>query len=159
MAPAVKQAGVEYITGVGHGSYDTFTGDWYDPIFRIGSYSPTEVNPKIVHFLSCETARDLGPDFVKNGCSAYLGYDEDFSYEPDSSDLFFACDSEIDLAFADGQSARRAYDRAVAAFTSRASAAKAAGKLYTAALFEFNRDHLCAPSTGAPWGDPGARLV
>jgi hypothetical protein len=33
-------------------------------------------------------ARDLGPDFVKNGCLAYFGYDEDFIFTKADQDVF-----------------------------------------------------------------------
>jgi hypothetical protein len=78
--PKARQAGVVYLTGVGHGSYTTFTGHFYDAVFEVGNYSAAEPSGKIVHFLSCETAAHLGPDFVKNGCLAYFGYDEDFVF-------------------------------------------------------------------------------
>jgi hypothetical protein len=158
VAPAVKQAGVELITGVGHGDSDTFMGDWYDPVFHIGDYSSDEVSGKIVHFLSCYTAQNLGPDFVKNQCLAYFGYDAEFLFDPDSPDVFFECDSEIDLAFADGQAAQQAYDRAVKLFDDRAAKANAAGQLYTAARLQYDRDHLCCPASGSKWGDTTARI-
>src|SRR5437868_1367924 len=60
VAPKAQQPGVVYLTGVGHGSYTTYTGHYYDPIFEVGNYSAAEPKGKIVHFLSCETARDLG---------------------------------------------------------------------------------------------------
>ena len=98
LAPAARQAHVVYITGIGHGTYDTFTGDYYDPIFSVGNYSPEEVQGKIVHLISCETAGKLGPDFVNHGCRAFFGYDENFSFQMDIADVFFQCDSEIDRA-------------------------------------------------------------
>ncbi len=67
VAPAAVASGVVYITGVGHGSHTIYTGCYYDPIFQVGCYAAAEPAGKIVHLLSCETARDLGPDFVKNG--------------------------------------------------------------------------------------------
>src|SRR5687768_3997260 len=65
VAPAAARAEIDYLTGVGHGVYDTFTGHHGDAIFRTGSFSAAEVTGKIVHLLSCQTARDLGPDFVR----------------------------------------------------------------------------------------------
>ena len=121
VAPKAQQPGVVYITGVGHGSYNTYTGHYYDPIFQVGNYSAAEAKGKIVHFLSCETGRDLGPDFVKNGCLAYFGYDEDFVFTKADQDVFFECDSEIDRAFADGLTAAQVYDRVKSLFVQRAA--------------------------------------
>lgn len=157
-ANAAKVPGTVYITGVGHGSYDTYTGHWYDPVFRIGNYDAHESTGKIVHLLSCQTGRDLGPDFVRNGCLAYFGYDEDFVFDVKNTDVFFECDSEIDLAFAAGLTAAQVYDRVIALFNDHILAAENAGQLYTASLLEEDRDRLRAPASGAAWGQGTARL-
>ena len=109
--------------------------------------------------MSCQTARDLGPDFVRNGCRAYFGYDENFTYYMSAKDTFLECDSEIDRAFADGLSAAQVYERVKLLFDRNIADLRAAGKLYQAAALEFDRDHLRSPSSGgANWGDPRAKL-
>jgi hypothetical protein len=159
VAPEARKPEVEYLLGVGHGSYNLYTGDHGNIIFQVGDYDPQEVNRKIVHFLSCQTARDLGPDFVRNGCRAYFGYDENFSFQMADKEIFFECDSEVDKAFADGLSAVQVYDRVKKLYDQRIADLRAAGKLYVAATLEFDRDHLRCPSSGgANWGDPEARL-
>jgi hypothetical protein len=159
VAPEARKPDVEYLTGVGHGSYNLYTGDHGNVIFQVGNYHPDEAKGKIVHFLSCQTARDLGPDFVRNGCRAYFGYDENFTFYMPEKDTFFECDSEIDKAFADGLSAAQVYDRLKKLYDQRIADLRAAGKLYVAATLEFDRDHLRCPSSGgANWGDPRAKL-
>jgi hypothetical protein len=161
VAPKAQQANVGYLTGVGHGFYTTFTGHFYDPIFEVGNFSSAEARGKIVHLLSCKTARDLGPDFVRNGCLAYFGYDEDFAFSTADQDVFFECDSEIDRAFADGLTAEEVYDRVKALFTQRVAQFRAQGKQLEAATLELNLDRLRCPSSppGAnAWGDPKAKL-
>lgn len=116
VAPEAVRQDIVYITGIGHGSYTTYTGDHYDPIFDIGHYQLDEALNKIVHFLSCQTAAQLGPDFVNHSCLAYFGYDENFTLNMDYADVFFQCDSEIDRAFADGLTAGDVYDRVIALF-------------------------------------------
>ena len=96
VAPQARMPNVVYLTGVGHGFPDSYTGDNLDPIFSVGHFSPEEAAGKIVHFLSCETAADLGPDFVAKGCRAYFGYSDNFTYPPNLAEVFFDCDSEID---------------------------------------------------------------
>ena len=157
-APAARRPNVDYLTGVGHGTHDTYTGDYYDPIFSIGNYNQEEVRGKIVHLLSCETARSLGQDFVNQGCLAFFGYDENFIYHQGDSEVFFECDSEIDLGFADGLTAEQVYDRAIAKYNQRITEMRAQGKLYVAAMLEFDRDHLRTPSSSEMWGDREARL-
>jgi len=158
VAPEARKPNVDYLTGVGHGSDDTYTGDYSDQIFRIGNYNQEESQRKIVHFLSCQTARTLGPDFVAHRCRAYFGYDENFTFYMPQASIFFECDSEIDRAFADGLTAEQVYDRVKALYDQCIAELHAAGKLYVAAALEFNRDHLRAPSSGAQWGDRQARL-
>uniref|UniRef100_A0A7C2P305 Uncharacterized protein n=1 Tax=Schlesneria paludicola TaxID=360056 RepID=A0A7C2P305_9PLAN len=159
VAPAVREPGVDYITGVGHGLSDLYTGDQGDVVFRQGDYHPDEAAGKIVHLLSCQTARELGPDFVQSGCRAYFGYDVNFTFYPDDQDIFFECDSEIDKAFADGLSADKVYARVKKLYDKRIAELYAAGKLYVAAALETDRDHLRCPSAGgSAWGDPAAKL-
>jgi hypothetical protein len=159
VAPDVKKPEVDYITGAGHGLADQYLGDFGNVIFQVGNYQADEVDGRIVHFLSCQTARQLGPDFVAKGCRAYFGYDENFAYQPAYSEIFFACDSEIDLAFADGLDAAAVYNRVRKLYNREIAKLRAAGKLYAAATLEFDRDHLRCPSSGgAAWGDPAAKL-
>ena len=35
--------------------------------------------------------------FKHDGCLAFFGYDDDFLYHTDVKDIFFECDTEIDL--------------------------------------------------------------
>ena len=157
---AVVRQEVVYLTGEGHGLTNVFYGDNRQAVFVVGSYPPKAVENKIVHFLSCQTADRLGPDFVQNKCSAYFGYDTDFVFPLDEPYLttFLECDSEIDRGFADGLTANEVDRRARAAFTAQAEKLRAANQHYQAEIMEFNRDHLCSPATGSQWGDPEARL-
>lgn len=157
--PQTWQKDIVYITGVGHGIDTTYMGEHYDPIFEIGNYQSEELENKVVHFFACQTAAKLGPDFVNHGCLAYFGYDEDFTVLMHVSDPFFDCDSEIDRAFADGLTAAEVYDRVIAYYNQKIYELKD-GEHYDAAVaLERNRDHLCAPSVDAKWGDKKARIV
>lgn len=158
VAPPARQAGVLYITGIGHGTPDTFTGDYYDAVFSVGNYAPEESQGKIIHLISCQTALKLGPDFVLHGCKAFFGYDVDFTFFMDIANMFFQCDSEIDRAFADGLTAADVYTRVINLFNQNIAALRAQGSNYKAAAMESNRDHLRAPTSGSQWGDPSATL-
>lgn len=153
------QGDIAYITGVGHGSYTTYMGEYCNPIFDVGNYQPEESDNKIVHFFACQTAAELGTDFVNNGCLAYFGYDEDFIVSMYVSDAFFDCDSEIDRAFADGLTAEEVYDRVIAYYNQKISELEGGGHDDAAAALEHNRDHLCAPSVSSKWGDRKARII
>ena len=155
---------VSYLTGVGHGLTDRYKGHEGQNLFRVGEYAEHEPRGKIVHFASCETATSLGPDFVLKGCRAFFGYEGSFYYPSgDESDevldRFFACDSEIDLAFADGLTAAEVYARVHEKYTTEIERLRRAGHETAALLLRDNRDRLRAPATGKWWGDPQARLA
>ncbi len=160
VAEEAAKEDVQYITGVGHGSHDTYTGDYLEPIFQVGHYEAEEVRGKIVHLISCQAGRELGPDFVKHGCLAFFGYDENFSFPSNEKQKwFFECDSEIDKGFARGLTAQQVYDRTIALYNEIIEAFDAEDDLDNAALLETNRDHLRCPSSGGKkWGDTSARL-
>jgi hypothetical protein len=159
VAKEVEKPEVDYITGIGHGLYNVYTGDHGDIVFQADQYQPNEVRGKIVHLLSCQTARELGPHFVRNGCVAFFGYDENFTFLMDYKEIFFECDSEIDRAFADGMMAGQVYKRVRALYDRRIGELRAAGKVYVAATLEFDRDRLRSPdSGGSAWGDSRAKL-
>lgn len=158
-APEARRLEVEYVTGAGHGAPNAFLGDYYDPILQVGDYSPAEVRGKIIHLLSCKTARELGRDFIAHGCRAFFGYDEDFILYLEEAELFLACDAEIDYAFAEGLTADEVYKRVRKKFDQHISELRAADRLFTAAALEFDRDHLCAPVLSSLWGDGAARLA
>jgi len=157
---AAKKANVAFLTGSGHGYANSFTGYETAYIFEVGNYQRAESNPKIAHFLSCYTALQLGPDFVRNGCRAYFGYTEAWAWPEHDADAFFRCDSRIDLALADGEPAGRAlelarkeFDRTIRELNQQK------GDSYSAGMLEDLRDHLCGPSKNAgQYGDPAARL-
>ncbi len=121
--PAAKNGLTTYIGGVGHGNYNLYTGHWGDRILQIGLYDSSEVKGKAVHFLSCRTGRDLGPDAVGNGAKAYAGYDENFTFVWDDSTtpvnefkLFIKSDATFDLQMAAGATAGEAFDATKQAF-------------------------------------------
>ena len=158
IAPQLTAPGVRFITGSGHGLERRFTGFNGEPILEIGRYDPNESRDKIIHLLACLTAAELGGDLVKNGCVAFFGYDVVFMFPLDAPDLFLDCDAEIDFALAHGRTAGEAYWGAYDAFTNRMQQLLATGRPYLAAMLEYNRDHLCAPSTDAKWGTVDAAL-
>ena len=161
VAPQARKPNVVYLTGVGHGFPDSYTGDNLDPIFSKGHFRREESEGKIVHFLSCETATGLGPHFVTNGCRAYFGYSDEFTYPPILAEVFFECDSEIDRGFADGLTADQVFKKVLARFQQHIDRLKSTGDggdLFNASVLEVDLRLLRAPSTGTEFGDPKAKL-
>jgi hypothetical protein len=162
VAPQARKANVIFLTGVGHGFPNSYTGDNLDSIFSTKTLSEKECKGKIVHFLSCETAAGLGPSFVDKGCRAYFGYSDNFTYPPILEQIFFECDSEIDLGFIDGLNADEVYQRVVARFQQHIDQLKStgdSGDLHNASILEVDLRLLRAPSLSAEYGDKKARLV
>ena len=165
VAPAAQQPNVVYMTGVGHGTTDG-TGDRYtgyrcEVLFKIAQYSPAESRGKIVHFLSCEAACRLGPDFVRNGCRAFFSYDVPFTGLFKYADMCFDADSEIDRGFAKGLTAAQVHKLAKARYNQRIAQLRAIGTdagNWAAGMLENNRNHLRGPSDGPQWGNKWARL-
>lgn len=163
-------AGVVYITGIGHGFSDEFTGELSCSIFKVGEYSGIEVKNKIVHLLSCSTASELGKNMVEEGCKAFFGYDQPFLYVDlqKYEDIFWDCDAEIDRAFVDGCSSVQAHERAVERYNHQiqvfselyiksfiddsitAQEAAIYKKVFT--HLKDNVLHLCSPAIDHCWG-------
>lgn len=144
--PAAKKRLTTYIGGVGHGNYDLYTGHWGDHILEIGHYDSAEVKDKALHFLSCRTGRDLGPDAVANGASAYVGYDENFTFVWDDSTtpvneflLFIQSDATFDLQMATGATAGQAFDATKQAFD---AAIAQVPNTAAATWLTYDRDHM-----------------
>ena len=158
VAPAARQPGIEYISGVGHGHADEYTGDWLQQVFKVGAYGAAEVKDRIVHFLSCDVALTLGPDFVSKGCLAFFGYDGPFTFLWSDADVFFECDSAIDVEFANGRTAADVHATVINLFNRRIADFQLVGKIREAATLQFDRDHLRSPLSGSQWGQATAKL-
>jgi hypothetical protein len=112
VAPLTHNADVVFITGAGHGQTMSFLGDYDEAVFAKGEYDASEVAGKVVHFLACATAAKLGHDFVDHGCRAFIGYNMMFAFQPAWASVFFRCDSQIDLALAEGKTVAEAVAKA-----------------------------------------------
>ena len=98
---------------------------------------------------------------LRNGCLAYVGYDENFTFNPTFSDVFYNCDSEILRALADGatvaEAVKRAkdlYSRTIAGLISAGDAAS----MDAAHQLQYNLQHLRSPMDGAMWGRAEVKL-
>ncbi len=74
----------DIIIGVGHGDKDNFAGQNEAVILGVGRYNPREVRGKVIKLLSCQTGVRLGPDLIKNGAEAFLGYKDDYVWVMDA---------------------------------------------------------------------------
>ncbi len=74
----------DIIIGTGHGDASSFTGQNESVILEVGKYNPREVRGKVIKLISCQTGKLLGPDLIKNGAVAFLGYVDDYVWVMDS---------------------------------------------------------------------------
>lgn len=74
----------DIIIGVGHGDEFGFSGHNETVILEVGKYNPREVDGKVIKLLSCQTGVVLGPDLIKNGAEAFLGYVDDYVWVCDA---------------------------------------------------------------------------
>lgn len=151
-----------YISGVGHGSPTTYTGHLGDPILRVGSYDPAEVKGKCMHLLSCQTAKELGPDVVAKGTRAYAGYFENFTFVLDDPstpinelNLFWKCDSTFDIKMAEGVTAKAAHYGMIAAYN---AAIAMVPNTEAAVWLTHDRNYLRTPTIDAIYGKISARI-
>ncbi len=150
--PAAKNGLTTYISGVGHGNYNLYTGHWSDRILEVGNYDSAEVKNKSIHFLSCQTARDLGPDTIKKGAKAYAGYNENFHFVWDDPAtpfineflLFVRADATFDLQMAAGATAGQALVATKKAFN---AAIAQVPNTAAATWLTYDRDHLKLPGS------------
>lgn len=160
--PIAKLKRTVYLSGIGHGSPTVYTGHLGDPILKVGAYDPAEVNNKCIHFLSCQTAKQLGPDTVQKGAKSYAGYFENFTFVWDvqstpinEQNLFWKADSTYDIMMANGATSEAAYKATIDAFN--AAMAQVPGTA-AATWLKWDRDNFKAPAVSAIYGDKTSKI-
>lgn len=159
-----KRPFVVYISGIGHGSPTTYTGHLGNPILKVGAYDPAEVRGKVIHLLSCQTARQLGPDVVAKGARAFVGYYENFVFVYDNPatgavnemELFWKCDSTFDLCMANGLKVEQAHNATIAAYN---SAIAQVPNTSAATWLLWDRNYLRDPMINVIYGDKTATIA
>ena len=98
----------------GHGKENAVSGH-KNEFLIIAQHNEELLKEKITYALSCRSAKILGPESVKKGAKAYLGYEEDFIffYDPqritdplndDTAALFLAPSTEAMISLIKGNS-------------------------------------------------------
>lgn len=68
----------------GHGDAETICGHGDKPIIKKDDNEKL-LESKIVYAIACDAARELGKSAVKNGCDAFVGYENIFGFAVDST--------------------------------------------------------------------------
>jgi hypothetical protein len=80
----------------GHGN-EKVVGGHNDEVILQGS--DKAVRDKIIYARSCKSAKELGPQTIQNGATAFIGYDEDFIFMIDESKSFRPLQDETAALF------------------------------------------------------------
>jgi hypothetical protein len=164
-APHCMLPGISFISVFGHGYDDFVTGQHGDILWKVGAYDPREPAGKIIHLMSCLTAKRLGPDLVDKGALVYFGYEEPFTLfhltnvenplEDDIADVFFQCSSQVDRLIADNRPAGQVYDATKTAFREKYEHYLAIESDVAMALLHdhdcfriYGNQEVCLPSNG-----------
>lgn len=154
-AARAKESRVVYISGIGHGNYGVFTGHGNSGLLGVGSYDSQEVDHSSIHFLSCRTGRDLGPNTVSRGALSFAGYSENFTFTWANSNLFWKADSQYDISMALGRTVQQAVGDTVTQFNVGMASVPGTN---TAALLMQDRDLLRSAVSGSAWGSKTAKI-
>jgi len=111
---------IHYITGAGHGEYDTFKGYQNQLIWSVNQ-NLSQLQGAIVHLLACKAGALLGRLMVRQGALAFWGYTENFAFpttnplpqdfaQDDVVKPFLQMDCIIDQGILNGQTAAAIYD-------------------------------------------------
>jgi len=120
---AIDENNPIYITGVGHGNKETFTGNGYSVLLKVDDTETVKRAPaRHFHLLSCETGAILGPKLIEYGAVAYQGYKVTFyfvisTFPNKYAEPFFQSDETIDRALFEGKTHREANKLAYNKFT------------------------------------------
>jgi hypothetical protein len=158
----LKTNPIQYISGMGHGLYDTFTGFHDKPIWS-ASQDLSLLKGVIVHLLSCQTGASLGREMVAQGALAFWGYTVSFSFfrqDPPPSDMdtdnvaapFLKMDCLIDRGILGRKTASQIYN----AIEEYVADLYPQLEFHQQAILLDNYLHLVCPVT--VWGDPNAML-
>jgi hypothetical protein len=95
----ISNQDVVLLTGIAHGTPLKFTGFkgetlYHDPV------PVAEAKDKIVHLLSCSTAKTLSDAFKKAQCRAFIGYTDVINIDTDQAwvTTFLTCDAQVDIS-------------------------------------------------------------
>ncbi len=65
----------DLIVATGHGDPDELKGIW-----KVGGIDRNQVNDKVIELISCNCGKELGPELVKQGAKAVIGFDDDLNW-------------------------------------------------------------------------------
>jgi len=146
-------------SGLGHGDANEFCGYHDTTMVDTGDTAVTMrcFTEKIVHFYSCNTAKQLGPELVKRGARAFVGY-EDFVVLASTLHLeeqFVSISAAIDRSILRGDSQHKTQSEAQAQYARVRGALTAPSSTATpadVAALDSNYSALIGPWKSSQYG-------
>ena len=118
----IKNKKPQFVIFNGHGSNDSITGFGQKILIKCNE-NEYLLKGKIVHSLSCNSAKKLGPRCIKIGTLTYIGYEEEFKLvhlnkssnkerlKDEVANFFLRPAYEAVIALIEGATAKNAYER------------------------------------------------
>ena len=95
----LEKRSIDLVLICGHGASDAIAGD---KEIILDTKNDNLLKGKLVHALSCQSAKQLGPDAMKKGAKGYIGYKENFiAFFDDSKRLTEPLKDDIASLFLD----------------------------------------------------------
>lgn len=146
-------------SGLGHGDPDAFEGYGHKDVADVRDTPRTMAFfvEKIVHLYSCNTAKSLGPEMVKKGAIAFVGYNDYVIIASSASleELFVSVSAVVDRSILAGDSHTTTKAKADAEYQRVRTVLTAAGSAATptdVASFDLNFLAFTGPWTGSQYG-------
>ena len=110
----------------GHGSDDSIAGHKDEIIIKAGENEEI-LKEKIVYAISCNSSKVLGVNCIDAGTTAYIGYDDDFTFVFDKNkfsnpltdefaEAFFESSNQIAISLLKGKTVEEAYTKSQSTF-------------------------------------------
>ncbi len=117
----LKKQNPELVIFNGHGRENAVGGHKNEPLV-VANQNEELLKEKITYAISCKSGKTLGPESIKKGAKAYMGYEEDFIffYEPKkiteplmdkTAEMFLEPSSEAMISLIKGNSVEEAEKR------------------------------------------------
>ena len=78
----------------GHGSNDRIYGNKQETLIEAG-INDVLLRGKVVHSISCSSAKELGPKCINSGTISFIGYEDDFIFVFDKNKTFHPLKDDI----------------------------------------------------------------
>jgi len=154
-----------FLTGIGHGNANCFTGQNKKPMIVEGQSEGIVAN-HAWYPLSCEVGASLGKAVVRTGCPAFCGYDKKFVFAlskrsgkgGEAARGFMEANNAVPLTLIEGGDFDDAYKAAQAKFQEWVEKEKKEGKKRRVKWLIHDKRCMVAPATSDAYGDGSTKI-